>query len=369
MTELRSILDEAVRQELISPEAGGRLLPFLMERGVAVVGSGVAEAQPAMAAEGQAWSDTETPSFVRGFHDVLITIGVVVALGGLWGLAALYAVLPAIIVLSEILVRRQRLALPAVSLTIALFCWTFLLMSFFFKPGISAFNDIGAEATQFVAGFPIVLGLYYARYRVPLSLALCITSALALVFTLLLRLMQWASGDPQFFSNHPLLFAVVLVCALGLFATALYFDLGDRLRRTIRSDIAFWLHLGAAPALLFSVRLLMSFDGNLLDVAQAVSIKTPIIVISVAVLMLIGLVIDRRAFVTSGLLSLGFAIYGIFRQGSATVDTYIFTTLIVVGAIVLIIGTGWMPLRRIVLRALPLVISQRLPPAVAGAVS
>lgn len=368
MTELRSILDEAVRQELISPEAGVRLLPFLTERGVAVIGGGVAEAQPAMAAEGQAWSDTETPRFVRGFHDVLITIGVVVALGGLWGLAALYAVLPAIIVLSEILVRRQRLALPAVSLTIALFCWTFLLMSFFFKPGTSAFNDIGAEATQFVAGFPIILGLYYARYRVPLSLALCITSALALVLTLLLRLMQWASGDPQFFSNHPLLLAVAfLVCALGLFATALYFDLGDRLRRTTRSDIAFWLHLGAAPALLFSVRLLMSFDGNFLDVAQAVSIKTPVIVISVAVLMLIGLVIDRRAFVTSGLLSLGFAIYGIFRQGSATVDTYIFTTLIVVGAIVLIIGTGWMPLRRIVPRALPAAISQRLPPAVLAA--
>ncbi|NKL59952.1 hypothetical protein GFL77_36960, partial [Rhizobium leguminosarum bv. viciae] len=66
MTELRSILDEAVRQELISPEAGVRLLPFLTERGVAVIGGGVAEAQPAMAAEGQAWSDTETPRFVRG---------------------------------------------------------------------------------------------------------------------------------------------------------------------------------------------------------------------------------------------------------------------------------------------------------------
>jgi hypothetical protein len=362
MTELRSILDEAARQGLISPEAGGRLLPFLAERGVTVI-----EARPAMAAqEEQAWSDTETPRFVRGFHDVLITIGVVVALGGLWGLAALYAVLPAIIVLSEILVRRQRLALPAVSLTIALFCWTFLLMSFFFKPITSAFN--GAEATQFVAGFPIILGAYYVRYRVPLALALCIMSALAFVLTLLLRLMQWASGDPQFFANHPVLLAVVcLVCALGLFATALYFDLGDRMRRTTRSDIAFWLHLGAAPALLFSVRLLISFDGNLLDVAQTVSIKTPIIVISVGVLMLIGLVIDRRAFVTSGLLSLGFAIYGIFRQGSATVDTYIFTTLIVVGAIVLVIGTGWMPLRRIVLRALPAVISQRLPPAVLGA--
>ncbi|MBB4291166.1 hypothetical protein GGE16_003225 [Rhizobium leguminosarum] len=356
MTELRSILDEAARQGLISPEAGGRLLPFLIERGVAV-----AEAQPAIAAEGPAWSDTETPRFVRGFHDVLITIGVIVALVGLWGLAPLYAVPPAIIVLSEILVRRQRLALPAVSLTIALFCWIFLLMSRVFTPWTS---QIGADLTQFVAGFPILLGVYYARYRVPLALALAIMSTLAFVLTLLLRLVQWLSGDPAFFVDHlALLAGISLVCALGLFATALYFDLGDRLRRTTRSDIAFWLHLGAAPALLYSTVSLLSVgaSGRIFDLAN-MSARTPVVVATVAALMLIGLVIDRRAFVTSGLLSLGVAIFSVFRQGSATVDTYIYTTLIVVGAIVLIIGTGWMPLRRQVLRALPSAIANKLPP-------
>ncbi|MEB3042144.1 hypothetical protein [Rhizobium mulingense] len=358
MTELKSILDEAARQGLISQEAGGRLLPFLTARGVAVV-----EPQPS-AADGLAWSDTETPRFVRGFHDVLITIGVVVGLGGLWGLSALYAVLPATIVLSEILVRRQRLALPAVSLTIALFCWTCLLMSRFFPPWTPTATSFGAEATQFVAGFPIILGAYYARYRVPLSLALSIISALAFVLTLLLRGVQWASGNPAFFLDHPIVLAqVALVCALGLFAVALYFDIGDRLRRTTRSDIAFWLHLGAAPALLYSTVSLLSFgeDVRIFDIAN-MSSRTPVVVATVAMLMLIGLIIDRRAFVTSGLLSLGVAIFSVFRQGSATVDTYIFTTLIIVGAIVLIIGTGWMPLRRLVLRALPPTIANRLPP-------
>ncbi|ANK86673.1 MULTISPECIES: hypothetical protein [unclassified Rhizobium] len=356
MTELRSILDEAARQGLISSEAGGRLLPFLTERGVSVV-----KTQKAVAADERAWSDTETPRFVRGFHDVLITIGVIVALVGLWGLAPLYAVPVAIIVLSEILVRRQRLALPAVSLTVALFCWTFLLMSRVFTPWTS---EIGADLTQFVAGFPILLCVYYARYRVPLSLALTIMSTLALVLTLLLRLVQWLSGNPAFFVDHlGVLAAVAFVCALGLFATALYFDLGDRLRRTTRSDIAFWLHLGAAPALLYSTVSLLSFGeaGHIFDLAN-MSARTPVVVATVAALMLIGLVIDRRAFVTSGLLSLGVAIFSVVRKGNATVDTYIFTTLIVVGAIVLIIGTGWMPLRRLVLRALPPAIANRLPP-------
>ncbi|MBX4908707.1 MULTISPECIES: hypothetical protein [Rhizobium] len=357
MTELRSILDEAAREGLISPEAGGRLLPFLIERGVAV-----AEAPVTTTAEPQqTWSDTEMPRFVRGFHDVLITIGVIVAVVGLWGLAPLYAVPVAIIVLSEILVRRQRLALPAVSLTIALFCWTFLMMSRVFTPWTS---EIGADLTQFVAGFPILLGVYYVRYRVPLSLALTIMSTLALVLTLLLRLVQGLSGNPAFFVDHlGVLAAVAFVCALGLFATALYFDLGDRLRRTTRSDIAFWLHLGAAPALLYSAVSLLSFgeSGRIFDLAN-MSARTPVVVATVAALMLIGLVIDRRAFVTSGLLSLGFAIFSVVRKGNATVDTYIFTTLIVVGAIVLIIGTGWMPLRRLVLRALPPAIANRLPP-------
>ncbi|MBX4866659.1 hypothetical protein HJA87_01925 [Rhizobium bangladeshense] len=359
MTELKSILDEAARQGLISPDAGGRLLPFLTEHGVAVI-----ETLPVSRADGQAWSDTETPRFVRGFHDVLITIGVVVALVGLWGLAPLYAVPVAIIVLSEILVRRQRLALPAVSLTIALFCWICLLMSQFFPPWTPTSQSFGAEATQFVAGFPIILGAYYARYRVPLSLALCIMSVLAFVLTLILRLVQWVSGNPAFFLDHPVVLALVaLICALGLFMMALYFDLGDRLRRTTRSDIAFWLHLGAAPALLYSTVSLLSIgeSGRIFDLAN-MSARTPVVVATVAALMLIGLVIDRRAFVTSGLLSLGVAIFGVVQEGNATIDTYIFTTLIIVGAIVLIIGTGWMPLRRLVLRALPPAIASRLPP-------
>ena len=83
-------------------------------------------------------------------------------------------------------------------------------------------------------------------------------STLALALILLLRLVQWLSGNPAFFVDHlALLAAISLLCALGLFATALYFDFGDRLRRTTRSDIAFWLHLGAAPALLYSTVSLM----------------------------------------------------------------------------------------------------------------
>ncbi|KQV64511.1 hypothetical protein [Rhizobium sp. Root1220] len=359
MSELKLILDEAAREGIIPAQTAERLLPFLIERGVKADTVQVAR-RGAM----EPFSDTETPSFVRGFHDVLITIGVVVALAGLWGIASVYAVLPAIIVLAEVLVRRQRLALPAVALTVMLAVWT-AVTSASWLDGSSTFIAIGGNrALQFTLAFPVVLGLFYLLYRIPLALALAVIGATVVVLQLVLRLLSWLTDDPLFEINHPVVLSVIaIVCAVGLFALAMRFDVRDPLRRTINSDIAFWLHLGAAPALLYSVVSLAGFNGGTLAALQTVSFRTPLVVATVAALMLVGLVIDRRAFVTSGLLSLGFALYGIFRQGDARVDTYIFITLLTVGVIVLVIGTGWMPLRRFVMRQLPVAMQEKLPPA------
>jgi hypothetical protein len=361
MPQLKLILDDAEREGILAPNMADRLLPFLIERGVKVD-----DMPTVMRGETVAFSDTETPSFVRGFHDVLITIGIVVALAGLWGIASIYAVLPAIIVLAEVLIRRQRLALPAVALTIALAVWTAFVSAVLLQgsPQIIGLSD-NNEGLQYTLAFPVVLGLFYLLYRIPLALALAIMGALVVVLQLVLRALGWFAGDPLFALNHTgVLSIIAVICAVGLFALAMRFDLRDPLRRTINSDIAFWLHLGAAPALLYSVISLSDFGstGPLAGLETA-SMRTPVVVVTVAALMLIGLIIDRRAFVTSGLVSLGAALYGIFRQGNAQVDTYVFSTLLTVGVIVLVIGTGWMPLRRFVMRQLPAAMQARLPPA------
>ena len=359
MPELKLILDEAEREGIIPPQATEQLLPFLIARGVTVD-----QPSPEMPRQSAPFSDTETPRFVRGFHDVLITIGIVVALAGLWGIASVYAVLPAIVVLAEVLVRRQRLALPAVVLTIALGIWTAVVAAQWLED-LPSFVAIGGNvALQYTLAFPVVLGLFYLLYRIPLALALTIMGAAVVVLQLVLRALGWLTGDPLFEINHPLLLSIIaIICAVGLFALAMTFDLRDPLRRTVNSDVAFWLHLGAAPALLYSVVSLAGLSGGTLAALQTVSFRTPVVVATVVALMLIGLIIDRRAFVTSGLLSLGFALYGIFRLGDARVDTYIYVTLLTVGAIVLVIGTGWMPLRRFVMRQLPVAMQAKLPPA------
>ena len=39
----------------------------------------------------------------------------------------------------------------------------------------------------------------------------------------------------------------VLIAGLGVFTLAMWWDRSDRVRQTRRSDVAFWLHLLAAP--------------------------------------------------------------------------------------------------------------------------
>ena len=46
---------------------------------------------------------------------------------------------------------------------------------------------------------------------------------------------------------------VLIPIGLAIFATAMKFDMSDRNRVTQRTDIAFWLHLLAAPLIVHSV--------------------------------------------------------------------------------------------------------------------
>jgi hypothetical protein len=83
-----------------------------------------------------------------------------------------------------------------------------------------------------------------------------------------------------------------------------------------------------------------------------------IVVGSIAVLMLVGIVLDRRAFVTSGLLSLGYAFKILMTQGGlerllTSTDKFISAILISIGVIVLVLGISWLPIRRRVLSLMP----------------
>jgi hypothetical protein len=310
--------------------------------------------------------ESEAPRFVRGFHDVLISIGIVIALTGLGMLASVYALIPAVIVLSEILVKRQRLALPAFVLTIAFVTGLVAVIA-------TTLGDV--SATKPVQQLLIVYGAvaaglipFYWRYRVPVTLAVFILSTILLCY--FLTMFGLGNGESyDLLTSKGALWAGFGFSILA-FCAAMWFDIRDRLRQTRYSDVAFWLHLGSAPALLNSALGLVLSTGKSgavwmqsLNSGQAVASLTVI-----AVFMIIGLVIDRRAFVTAGLLSLGYALSVILKDMRLGLqdlggDNLFATTALIVGIVVLALGIGWQPLRARVLNVMPALVRDRVPPA------
>ena len=375
MPTINEILAQAVDDGVIAPDQKEKLAPYFhIEAGDPANG----EKKPSELAELLAYEpvnpveDSEMPRFVRGFHDVLITIGVLTGVFGIWGFGGAYSAIVIILILSELLVRRQRLALPAVVLTVLL-CSAIvsvlnqhlmvaepksILWQFYFDyDALTAF--------LYVLPFPFILGFYYRRYGVPLALAGAVLTGGSTILASVLLIMSAGMRQPHFFDHNPkILILMIFFTAVAIFMRAVRMDFRDPQRLTRRSDVAFWLHLMTAPILLHATLALVFMNdisvlwkyGDI-DVLQSV-----IVLIIVASFMKIGLLLDRRAFVTSGLGSLAFAIWTLFERSDFTSINVYYVVLIVIGALVLGLGVGWPHIRRFMFRFIPVFISQKLPP-------
>lgn len=298
--------------------------------------------------------DSEIPRFIRGYHDILITIGIVVVLIGLGGVASVLAAAVATIVLAEIFVYRQRLALPSFVLTIAFaFCsaWIINVIDRAFISGeASAFAASAPHMALLAAAECGALAVFYWRYRVPVALASLIVAGVVTLVVLALSALYQGSfeqyGD-----------ALMLVSGLVLVGIAIRFDLKDPKRVQTRSDVAFWLYLVAVPAILKGV-----FGSVRPETTQGAAL----VVVFVALMMMLGLLLDRRAFVTAGLVYLGYAFSTLIGQnaglfgGLASSDTVMWI-LVAVGVIVLGVGFGWRVLRQHLVGTLPASLRARLP--------
>jgi hypothetical protein len=151
--------------------------------------------------------------------------------------------------------------------------------------------------------------------------------------------------------------AVILICGLAVFALAMKFDMDDPERRTRRTDIAFWLHLLAAPLIVHSVTRGLVTKASELDPGTAVAIMAIFLTLS-----FIAVLIDRRAMLVSGLAYAGVAFWALIRQaGISGMTTPL--TILALGAFVLLLSAGWRPLRAGILSIVPRPLAQYLPRA------
>ena len=298
--------------------------------------------------------DSEIPRFIRGYHDILITIGIVVVLTGIAGLGPIYLAVAAVVVLAEIFVYRQRLALPSFALTIAfaLFVgWTIVGLDRSYISGeASALSASALHVAGLAAAECVALAVFYWRYRVPVALAALLIAGVVTVTVLVLSSLY--HGDFEQYAT--MLFLIAGVLLVGI---AMRFDLTDPKRIYTRSDVAFWLYLIAVPSIL---------KGIFGSVQPQTTQGAALVVVVVALMMILGLLLDRRAFVTAGLIYLGFAFAALIGTdtgvlGGLATSNLIMWILVAIGLIVLTVGFGWRFFRQILLSGLPATLRASLP--------
>jgi predicted permease len=133
------------------------------------------------------------------------------------------------------------------------------------------------------------------------------------------------------------------------------FDLSDPARVTRRTDIAFWLHLLAAPLIVHPLISQFTAHDALPQVWAAVAVLALFVPLGI-----VAVVIDRRAMLVSGLAYAGYALSSLIST-IGLADRTLPATLLALGAFVLLLSAGWRSVRTALLRLLPAHLAHRLP--------
>jgi hypothetical protein len=317
--------------------------------------------------------DDEQLRFISGFSDIFVTIGLAMFLGAIGyfaqqaggRLGTWIAIAVTSWLLAEFFTRIRRMALPSIVLLIVFAIGVFLdagylLGAAMIKPGV-AINTASSVAGSILGldpGQPMALAgaafvtvlltaVHYRRFQVPITIA---AGCAALTGTVVGLIYGLAPELPPVVYN-----AVTLACGLAVFALAMRFDMADPERLTRRTDIAFWLHLLAAPLIVHSLIRGLVANTSKLEPTAAIAIMAVFLALS-----FVAVLIDRRAMLVSGLSYAGIAFWTLIRQAGFS-DMTTPLTVLALGAFVLLLSAGWRPLRAGILNHVPSALTRNLP--------
>jgi len=206
-------------------------------------------------------------------------------------------------------------------------------------------NRFAGAASAALASFAAYL--HWRRFKVPITVAAGASTAVATLLSLLLALVPQTRGYWE-----PLL----LLCGLTVFGWAMLWDASDRARTTRRSDVAFWLHLAAAPMIVHPAFAMLGLLGlGETDVGRAGAA----VAIYLA-LALVGLAVDRRALLVSALAYALYATATLFRAAGSLSLSFALTAL-VIGSALLLLSAFWHRTRKALVGLLPAALQARLP--------
>jgi len=353
----RDDLKAAVNAGVLSSQQAMRLEAFLANRAKGVdmtAGAG----------------DSENLRFLSNFNDIFITIGLIILFGGF---AALFGVVvgstvgqsesPLLIgsvmclgfgafgwLMMEYFCLRRRMLLPSMYLALvtAISGGALLALLYGSAVGLTDLGDSPFEAIDksmmlgisFFLGAALTALAIFRRFGLPFSLFIVAISAAAMIYMWLFR-----DAEVQALYSGFALF----VTGLATLAIALAFDMRDPERVTRSSDHAFWLHLAAAPQVIYGIGgLITGVVGEEASGAEAITLLIVLVVIAI-----FSLAINRRALIAASLITFIVTLSQIFYESGVGGLTTFITVSMIIGGGVVFIGAGWKTARKAVLKFFP----------------
>lgn len=333
-------LDAAVAAGVIAPDAAAALRTYAAsQRGTTNV-------------------DEENFRLLTGFNDIFVAIaGVLLLVGAGWLGGVIHPAVGGTAVatlawgLSEYFTKQRRMALPSIIFLLA-FVGGLLAAS---ATALISDNQLNSETMTgwqaiavTISGAIAAAGAFFhwRRFKVPITIAAGAAAAAGTFIILAIGLIPALENNAE-----PLFF----ILGLGLFGLAMWWDVSDPKRETRRSDVAFWLHLLAAPMLVHPIFWAM----GLLD-SEPTTGQAFIVILVYVALGWIALAIDRRALLVS---ALGYVIYamGSLFQSAGAVGLNSALTAFVIGSALLLLSAFWPKARAAALRLVPDSLGARLP--------
>ncbi|HET9336200.1 MAG TPA: hypothetical protein VFO12_07330 [Sphingomicrobium sp.] len=349
-------LDEAVAAGALSADAASSLRHFIEQQ----------RALPGV--------DEEHFRLITGFNDIFVAIasaillfavgwigqsigqslGLVIDFDGPSPLAPL-AIAVTAWGLALFFTAKRRMALPSILLLLAFVGAIFATTAFGLVVGV---GEPPAEQEAIYAGIigsiagAVAAGaawLHWRRFRVPITVAAGAAAVAAIAVGLLIAVL----GDPEPYQNT--IWGFVLLLGIGVFLFAMRWDSSDPARVTRRADVAFWLHLLAAPMIVHPIFTLLGLNDGTATVGEGL-----VVIALYVALGLTALAIDRRALLVSALAYVLYALSELFKQFGA-VELNIALTALVIGSALLLLSAFWHQARSMVVRALPAGLQGKLP--------
>lgn len=251
---------------------------------------------------------------------------------------------------------KRRMALPSILLLLAFVGGVFTAAGFLLVLGVGqqAVNNNQALGGILAAGAAAIAAiaawLHWKRFQVPITVAAGAAAVVALVIGLLLSAIGRMDDGVK-----DIVLGAVLLLGIGVFLFAMRWDSSDQARLTRRADVAFWLHLLAAPMIVHPVFTLLGLnDGN-------ASVGEGLIVIALYVALAVtALAIDRRALLVSALAYVLYALTALFKQLGA-VELNVALTALVIGSALLMLSAFWHQARAVIVARLPMPLQSKLP--------